>query len=218
MGEEHQGKGDRLAFKLTSAENMFPTPLFRFEVDDAASLNRALLGEIEARRAAEAGISKSNRNGWHSKSDLFARKEPAQAKLSQMLLVMLASVTREVAPETDFTDLELVPDGWININPKGGYNSPHDHPGAFWSGCYYVKVPVGKGDAGAIEFLSPHKPLMSNNLVRGAITVDKMRVRPTEGLVLIFPGTTVHWVHPNDCDEERVTVAFNARFRSNRRA
>ncbi len=218
MDREHQGRGDRLAFKLTAAENMFPTPLFRFEVEDAASLNRALLGEIEARRAAEEGISKSNRNGWHSKSDLFAREEPAQAKLSQMLLVMLASVTREVAPETDFTDLQLVPDGWINVNPKGGYNSPHDHPGAFWSGCYYVKVPKGKGDAGAIEFLSPHKPLMGNNLVRGAITVDKMRVRPTEGLVLIFPGTTVHWVHPNDCDEDRITIAFNARFRSKRRA
>lgn len=206
-----------MAFKLTAAENMFPTPLFRFEVDDAASLNRALLGEIKARRAAEEGISKSNRNGWHSKSDLFDRKEPAQARLCQMLLVMLASVTREVAPETDFTDLQLVPDGWINVNPKGGYNSPHDHPGAFWSGCYYVKVPKGKGDAGAIEFLSPHKPLMGNNLVRGAITVDKMRVRPTEGLVLIFPGTMVHWVHPNDCEEERVTIAFNARFRSKRR-
>lgn len=202
-----------MAFKLIAAEDIFPTPLFRFEVDKAVKLNAALLREIAKRRAAEGGIKKSNRNGWHSGSDLFERKEPAQAELAKMLLVMLASITREVAPDSDFSNIQLVPDGWINVNPKGGYNSPHDHPGAFWSGCYYVKVPKGEGDAGAIEFLSPHKPLMGNNLIRGAVTSDKMRIRPKAGTVLIFPGTMVHWVHPNDSSEDRVTIAFNARFR-----
>lgn len=205
-----------MAFKLTAADNIFPTPLFRFEIENAASLNAALLAEIADRQASEGGIRKSNRNGWHSASDLFDRKEPAQSKLAGMLLVMLANITREVSPESDFSNIQVVPDGWINVNPKGGYNSPHDHPGAFWSGVYYVKVPTGEGDGGAIEFLSPHKPLIANNLIKGAISSDKMKLRPRPGTVLIFPGNLVHWVHPNDCDDDRITIAFNARFRAKR--
>ena len=123
-----------MAFRLISAEEIFPTPLFRFEVEAAADRNSDLLEEIAARRTTEEGISKSNRKGWHSRSDLFDRKEPAHAALARMLLVMLAGVTRQVAPDCDYDNIELVPDGWINVNPTGAYNAPHDHPGAFWSG------------------------------------------------------------------------------------
>ena len=30
---------------------------------------------------------------------------------------------------------------WININSKGGSNVPHTHPGAKYSGVFYIKVP-----------------------------------------------------------------------------
>lgn len=202
-----------MAFKLSSAEDIFPVPLLRYEVADAAKLNRALLKEIAQRRAAEGGINKSNRKGWHSGEDLFERPEPAHSELAKMLLTMLAQATRHYAPDADFANMELVPDGWINVNPRGGYNAPHDHMGAFWSGCYYVHVPDDEGDAGAIEFLSPHKPLPNLGMIKGPLTADKLRFRPKPGTALIFPSSLVHWVHPNDSEEERVTIAFNARFR-----
>jgi len=203
-----------LAYKLASADEMFPTPLLRFEIADADKLNKALLKEIAKRRAADGGVTKSNRKGWHSSSDLFERKEPAQAALAQLLLRMVAQSTLRVAPEADFTNIELVAEGWINVNPTGGYNAPHDHVGAFWSGVYYVQVPDDvEGQGGAIEFLSPHKPLPGRKLIDAPITADKLCVRPMPGTVLIFPASTVHWVHPNDSKEDRVTIAFNGRFR-----
>jgi uncharacterized protein (TIGR02466 family) len=203
-----------LAYKLASMDELFPTPLLRFEISDAAKLNQALLKEIDQRRAADGGTTRSNRKGWHSANDLFERKEPAQATLAQLLLRMIAQSTRQVAPETDFTNIELVADGWINVNPTGGYNAPHDHVGAFWSGCYYIQVPDGiEGQGGAIEFLSPHKPLPGRPLINAPITADKLSIRPVAGTVLIFPASMVHWVHPNDGDQDRVTIAFNGRFR-----
>jgi len=205
-----------LAYKLASADEMFPTPLLRFEIADAAKLNKALLREIDARRAADGGVKKSNRKGWHSSNDLFERKEPAQSELAQQLLRMIAQSTMQVAPEADFTNIELVAEGWINVNPSGGYNAPHDHVGAFWSGCYYVQVPEGDGQGGAIEFLSPHKPLPGRNLINAPITADKLCARPKPGTVLIFPASMVHWVHPNDSKEDRVTIAFNGHFRPKR--
>ncbi len=203
-----------MAYKLASVDELFPTPLLRFEIADADKLNQALLKEIAQRRAADGGTTRSNRKGWHSANDLFERKEPAQAALAQLLLRMIAQSTRQVAPETDFTNIELVADGGINVNPTGGYNAPHDHVGAFWSGCYYIQVPNGlEGQGGAIEFLSPHKPLPGRPLINAPITADKLCVRPVAGTVLIFPASMVHWVHPNDSDQDRVTVAFNGRFR-----
>jgi uncharacterized protein (TIGR02466 family) len=203
-----------LAYKLASVDEMFPTPLLRFEIADAGKLNQALLKEIAKRRAADGGVTKSNRKGWHSSNDLFERKEPAQAALGQMLLRMIAQSALRVAPEADFANIELVAEGWINVNPRGGYNAPHDHVGAFWSGCYYVRVPDDiEGQGGAIEFLSPHKPLPGSSLINAPITADKLCVRPKPGTVLIFPASMVHWVHPNDSDQERVTIAFNGRFR-----
>lgn len=206
-----------MSFTLTSADDLFPTPLLRFEVAEADKLNRALLQEIAKRQADEGGMIKSNRKGWHSERDLFERKEPAHSALAQMLLRMLAHSTKQFAPETDFTGVELVADGWINVNPRGGYNAPHDHLGSFWSGVYYVSIPPEtEGQGGAIEFLSPHKPMPGGGFIEAPITAQKIVVRPKPGQVLIFPAHLVHWVHPNDSEEDRITIAFNGLFRRQR--
>jgi len=203
-----------LAFTLQSADDMFPTPLLRFEVADADKLNRALLKEIAQRQAAEGGMTKSNRKGWHSERDLFERKEPALSTLAQLILRMLAQSTKHFAPQTDFNNIDLVADGWINVNPRGGYNAPHDHVGSFWSGVYYVRVPqADEGQGGAIEFLAPHRPLPGGGIIEAPITAQKIIVKPQPGQVLIFPAHLVHWVHPNDSDEDRITIAFNGHFR-----
>jgi uncharacterized protein (TIGR02466 family) len=199
-----------MKFTLRSAENIFPTPLFQYEVEDAAALNRDLLAEIARRRSAEQGVAKSNKRGWHSDPDLFARTEPAQAKLAGVLAQMLLQATRQAAPEANLAGMEMFPEGWVNVNQPGAYNAPHDHLGAFWSGCYYVSVPEA---GGAIEFLSPHKPLPAVGGFRAPITADKLSLRPQPGTVLIFPATLVHWVQPNDSKQERVTIAFNGRLR-----
>ena len=115
-------------FALKSVDELFPTPLFRFEIKNAAELNRALLKEIAQRRAAEEGLKKSNRNGWHSDADLFERKEPAQAALAQILLRIIAKSTRSFAPDADFNNIELLADGWVNVNPNSHVPSPDGHP------------------------------------------------------------------------------------------
>ena len=203
-----------MAFKLKSADDIFPTPLLRFDVADADKLNRGLLKEIAKRREAESSMSKSNRKGWHSERDLFERKEPAQAALAHIILRMLAQATKTVAPHTDFNNIELLADGWINVNQPGAYNAPHDHIGSFWSGVYYVQVPEHEeGQGGSIEFLAPHRTLPGHGIIEAPITAQKMSVRPKPGQVLMFPATLIHWVHPNESNEDRITIAFNGHFR-----
>ena len=201
-----------MTFALKSVEELFPTPLLRFEIGDAEALNATLLTEIAARRTAEPGVTRSNFGGWHSANDFFARSEPGHAALAIDLLRMMAEATRHFDPKADYSKARLIADGWVNINPPGAYNGPHDHKTAFWSGTYYVETPQGEGSSGMIEFLTPLRPLPGNGVVGGPLTAEVFGVRPTAGLVLIFPATIQHWVHPNQSEADRVTIAFNGRF------
>lgn len=200
--------------KLAHIQTLFPTPLVTFQVDEPDALNCDLLKEIEARRQAEPGETRSNRQGWHSAYDLFRRKEKAQAQLAGIIREAVEQATRKLAPDADLKKLRMECDGWINVNPTGAYNTPHDHPGNLWSGTYYVVTPAGNDDSGAsgrIEFIDSRSGL-ADNLVRAPFTASKCGIRPKPGMLLLFPANLLHWVHPNQAADDRVTIAFNARF------
>ena len=145
-----------ITFRLDKIDSLFPTPLVHFTLTDHLALNAPLVDEIAVRRAAEPGVSRTNRLGWHSETDLFERPEPAQAALAKALKAMTVEATARLAPNAVEDRLTMILEGWINVNPTGAYNSPHDHAGAFWSGVYYVAVPDSEGDSGVIEFLALH--------------------------------------------------------------
>nr|WP_294849950.1 TIGR02466 family protein [uncultured Sphingomonas sp.] len=198
-----------MAFKLDMMDHVFPVPIIRFEVADAAVLNHALRQEIAGRRKAEAGTSHSNIGGWHSDRDFFERPEPAHRALAMDLLRMMAEVTRTFDPDADYTKVRLIPEGWVNVNPPGAMNAPHSHRGWFWSGSYYVDVPDGSG---GIEFLKPFAALPGAGVIRGPLVDDRIRYQPKPGQVLIFPASLDHWVYPNGATKGRISIAFNGRF------
>jgi hypothetical protein len=41
----------------------------------------------------------------------------------------------------------------------------------------------------------------------------KIRKRPQAGTLLVFPSYLRHWVYPNEQDDLRISIAFNAKFR-----
>lgn len=197
-----------------SVTPLFFTPLVRFALPEAASLNPALLAEIAALRAADPGVRRSNRAGWHSRDDLFDRREPALAHLAARLREAALAATRQLAP-APLEGMALQCEGWVNVNPPGGFNTPHDHPGWMWSGTYYVAVPdalAADPTAGCIEFLDSRTNLRVLPHLDAAFLEGKHTVRPQPGQLLLFPSYLRHWVHPGAGPGERVSVAFNARI------
>ena len=192
----------------------FPTPIVSYAIQDAERLNAQLLDEIAARRQAEAGMVRSNRKGWHSETDFFTRKEPAQAELSRAIGGAVRDATaRMAAPGIDTKEFGINLMGWINVNPPGAHNVPHDHPGSFWSGCYYVKndKPVGDpSNGGSIAFIDARSAPAGQPLVRAPSLKGVLGFQPPPGVMLLFPSNLKHLVTPNDSDEDRVSIAFNA--------
>ena len=202
-----------MMIEQTKYEKLFSTPVFRFHFPEHPDLNKALLDEGVAIRAESEGVKKSNRGGWHSEGNLFDRQTPCIKVLRALAKEAIEDATRSVGAKVDPASLRLKLFGWMNSSPGGGYNAPHTHPGAHWSGVYYVSQPeVEEGNSGMIEFLDPRTDLPNWRLLKAPAFKLKKKLRPMPGDIILFPSYLVHWVYPNETDEERVTIAFNATF------
>lgn len=199
--------------ELHSSEMLFATPLLRFRVPDHASLDAELLAEGARLRAISDGVRKSNRGGWHSEGNLFASKAHCIARLRALAEASVIEATRKIAPKVDASAMGMKLFAWMNVSPPGGFNAPHTHPGAHWSGVYYVSQPeVEQGTSGMIEFLDPRSDLPNWRIFKAKAFRLKRKIRPEAGEIVMFPSYLVHWVYPNETADNRVTIAFNATF------
>lgn len=199
---------------LQSIQGLFPAPLLTYHVDGAEAFNRELLTEIERRHRDEAGRTRSNRLGWHSANDLFERKEAAHARIAATIREACDEAIAKLAPRIHMAALRASYEGWVNVNPTGAYNRPHDHPGFLLSGVYYVATPEPADQdqvSGRIEFIN-QRAALNDSLVAALFTAPSATIRPRPGMLLIFPANLLHWVHPNLAEDDRVTIAFNLKF------
>lgn len=192
---------------------LFPNPVPSYTIADAERLNAELLEEIEVRRNVDPGVVRSNRAGWHSESDFFQRSEPAHRAVSRAITAAVADATKRVrGPKAAKEPIQIQINGWININPPGAYNVPHDHPGSFWSGCYYVSTDPNAqktDEGGSITFIDMRCAPTGQPLVKSPLFAGSHTLHPAPGTLLLFPSNLKHWVHPNNWDQDRVTMAFN---------
>lgn len=113
---------------------------------------------------------------------------------------------------------------WYNTNRYGDHHAPHTHPGAYLSGTYYVRVPPAppslddaRAHPGCISFYDPRT---GANMVTAGTEPDARPahvVRPTPGLLLMWPSPVQHYVHPNLSVEHRVSISFNLKPAGSRR-
>lgn len=198
-------------------DKLFSTPLLRYTVPDADRLNAALLATASDMRATSDGASKSNRGGWHSEGNLFDETADSIAALRVHVDAALDDANRAIGSNADPASLQLKLFGWMNANPKGAFNAPHTHPGAHWSGVYYVAQPeVDTGNSGMIEFVDARTDLPNWRILDAAPFRLKKKLRPMPGEMILFPSYLVHWVYPNETDGERVSIAFNATYKKRR--
>lgn len=96
---------------------------------------------------------------------------------------------------------------WINKNFKGSSNKPHSHGYNYISGIYYLKTPKNSGD---LVFLDINK-LNNDNLkfFEDPNFFSEFTISPREYDLILFFSETIHYVQPNNSDEDRISMAFN---------
>ena len=161
------------------------------------------------------GKNKSNlgQNSYHSPNLLNLQNPPEILKLMKQITNCIQTIHQQSRRE----NVRLV-DFWININGKGGSNVPHTHPGAKYSGVFYIKVPK-EMKGGNLFFLRDYNETyltsqenmgffkQGYNLLPNDL--PKIPVKPLEKLLIVFPSWLPHSVEFNDKDEERISLSFN---------
>ena len=183
-------------------EEFFPTIIYG---KDVKLDNQLFANEIVEWSKQDPGLKKTNRNGWHSPTDMH--NMPVFKPLVQELFHMMNDVWKE-----EWLDREpMLGNMWANINPKGAYNAPHIHPNSLFSGVYYVKAP---NECGKLSCIDPRPGANITMPMRKKGTPPKALWRETffdakEGRIIMFPSWLWHSVEANQSDDIRISVSFN---------
>lgn len=107
---------------------------------------------------------------------------------------------------------------WLNRNETTSTSSAHCHVESSLSGVYYVNASEGSGD---LEFITP-VAAAPYTFFEGSVehvngfNSDRWTVKPATGKLIIFPSWLYHYVKPNTDDAERISIAFNTNFVTNK--
>tara|TARA_Y100001968_G_scaffold329971_1_gene380575 strand:- start:187 stop:807 length:621 start_codon:yes stop_codon:yes gene_type:complete len=198
--------------------DLFRNPLYIYQINVGSAQEEELIKDCYRWSKESKGLNISNVNGWHSESALFRRSENSFKSLSSVLIESVNEASASFIPDFDHTKYLCEGQGWVNINSKYSFNAPHMHPSFIWSGVYYLKVPISDNkNSGKIQFLDPRSGIESFS--NGIIEFQKafssnFSIQPQQHMLLIFPSWLSHWVLPNETTEDRISIAFNIRYKS----
>lgn len=149
--------------------------------------------------------------GLHSGSLLVAPESPVTA-FDRALRAAVAHYTRKLPDLPGHPFVSSRPGAaffniWCVVLTSGGHQIPHIHPDAWLSGVYYPQVPeairTGEGPDGWLEFGYADRPFPSR------LEPRVVRVRPAEGLLVMFPSYFYHRTIPFEAAGTRISVAFD---------
>lgn len=204
---------------------LFATPLVVFDVPDAAALNADLRRVIEEREKSHPTTQKSNQGGWQSSTDMDRWGGVPAVKLLAQGRNLANKMTTDrqgnagTGPHPGFFAVTWRAIMWANINRSGHGNAVHSHPGAYWSGVYYVDdggIAADPSLGGALEFLDPrgagpmmYAPHLGFAMPGGLSGGVNEAISPKAGRMVMFPSWLLHQVMPYRGAAERISIAFN---------
>lgn len=179
---------------------------------DLASFNAALTRAVaEHPTLSLAPLRHATAEGLHS-ALLSIDPPPSVESFKHALAVAIDDYCRALPALPDHPFVARRPrsaslDVWCVVMREGGHQVPHIHPEAWLSGAYYPMLPEGMRGAaepaGFLAFGEPDRPFPR------AIPARSVRVRPEEGLLVLFPSYFFHHTHPFEGAGARLSVAFD---------
>ena len=198
----------------------FPTLIGRRQISGTAHVNEQLSSLVLQREQSSPSQDHANFGGWHSASDLLEWPGEAIATLRGWITESLQSMVQASVQLPESQARTTAPRGafrvsaWANVARSGNYHRMHNHPGNAWSGVYYVATaPSDDSLAGVLEFYDP-RPFTEMVDTPGSPYGQRMLIRPVPGLLVLFPSWLYHFVHPSAADTPRISIAFNAAWRT----
>lgn len=184
--------------------DLFATRIWQAHLESLQPRFAEWTGWVLALRAASpAPAGRTNRSGWNSK-DMDILERPVWAPLRQLIQSTCAEALGEMGRSGQPFQLQ----SWVNLHDRGGFNFLHMHEASLLSGSFYLEVPAGSG---ALCFRDP-RPGVTHGSLKGSVPNGHadIHLKPSTGLLVLFPSWMEHYVEPHESDRPRICIAFNA--------
>lgn len=204
---------------MTDTRYLFATPFVIDRLQSAEGI-RVLRDAIMAEKARdEAGVQISNIGGWHSNTKMAEWGGEAARALAYKAMTMADAATANMGEEAGRA-YDWLPEMWANVSGKGNANQYHTHPGSFWSAVAYIDDGYeGSGDpalGGELQLYDPRMPMVRMTApdlrlkdTGGAAQNNEPMVRPSTGMIVMFPSWLQHAVRPFHGAGTRISIAIN---------
>lgn len=181
--------------------DIFPTQIWTAQLDQLRPHFESWRQIINNMRLEMKPRGNSNRGGWNS-PDILA-KEPDFKPLMELVSRMLMNILKPMTAKQ--VDRKI--SAWANVHDQGGYNTQHLHPGCLLSACFYLSVPE---ESGELVLIDP-RPGVNLSILDGTTPNCRKvhKVKPVEGLLVVFPSWLEHLVEQHNNVEPRISIAMN---------
>jgi uncharacterized protein (TIGR02466 family) len=185
--------------KINVQENfLFATPVYTTKfTEDTTEFKKYLQNVAFFEKDKSKGVNSQSSNSFLLNEKSFANlKIFIQNTLDFVCAKQLRTTTRL-----------RITQSWANLTEKNHFHHPHKHPNSLLSGVFFLNA---KEKHPPLIFLSSmSNPLHMTRLEENPLTVDQHAFLPTEGNLVIFPSTLMHYVPVNTIDEPRISISFN---------
>jgi len=189
--------------------SLWPTMLLKRMLPDTRVVNEELAQFIEELDSRHADLTTDYRS-----DNFFTLEHAAAAWLRDCVNVTVRDYFQHLGMDYD---IRWSLQAWANVNRFGDYHDYHNHPHAYLSGTYYVRVPTELEDLETRNDVRPgrltlYDPRACANMtaIKGDPYIEpEYTVEPKSGMILLWPAFVNHFVHPNLSKQPRVSVSFN---------
>jgi len=189
--------------------SLWPTKILKRTLPDTQAANQALEGFIEDLDRKHRDLTTDYRS-----EDLFSHDHSGILWLRECVNVTVRDYFRHLGMDYD---IRWSLQAWANVNRFGDYHDYHNHPHAYLSGTYYVRVPAQFEDLETRNDVRPgrltlYDPRACANMtaIKGDPYIEpEYTVEPTSGMILLWPAFVNHFVHPNLSKQSRLSISFN---------
>ncbi|MXP09823.1 TIGR02466 family protein [Pseudoblastomonas halimionae] len=189
-----------MATRAFDVKPLFAEPYFATDISDAITPE-----QIDLLKGLEMVDNQTNRIS----KDLYIFERKELRSIAKAVQNALDSYARDVMgiPQKFY-----VTQSWTLINPPGAGMHGHSHSNSIVSGSlYYAEMPEPPGNM-VFERHSSYQQLElgpTNGQVNVYNTLKNVVV-PQQGQLLLFPSRLQHYVEPNQTQQQRYSIAFNA--------
>jgi len=187
---------------------LFSSPLFLIETDLKKNELKKLEPKLKKEKTIHSPINKLSenpkQNSFNTSIEGVLQKEEYETLKDAVVKSIRCINDNYFKYKTNF----IISKSWVGWAPAKSSCTIHRHQNCFLSGVVYIKAEENCGD---IEFENfNHRDISVEPRHKNTIyNVERFRVTPKPGLLLLFPSNMYHKIHENNSNKDRISVPFD---------